>query len=51
MGDGIILGSADVQAYVAYLGMAYSIGLAVAICTFLMGYGVWFLIDVFRGGL
>lgn len=49
--DGLVMGSADLQALIGYLGSCYSIGLAVGICTYLAGYGVWMLIDMLRGGL
>ena len=51
MADVLLLGTADITEFVGYLGTAYAVGLGVGICTFVMGYGVWFLLDVFRGGL
>ena len=51
MADALLLGTADINEFVGYLGTAYAVGLGVGICTFVMGYGVWFLLDVFRGGM
>lgn len=51
MADALLLGTEGITEYVGYLGTAYAVGLGVGISTFVMGYGVWFLLDVFRGGL
>lgn len=51
MPDGYFCGNADIQALVRYLGQAFTLGLGVGVILFCAGYGVYMLIDLFRGGL
>lgn len=51
MADSIFCDSANFTALVAYLGQAFAVGLGTALVMFMVGYGVWFVIDLIRGGI
>lgn len=50
MVDSLFMSSGDVSSLVAYLGQAFALGVGVGVCTFALGYGVWFVMDMLRGG-
>lgn len=49
--DELLLSSGQLATMVGYLGESFGIGLTLGIVLFMMGYGVWMIIDFFRGGL
>ena len=49
--DELVLESEQLAVLVGYLGESFGIGLTLGIVLFMMGYGVWMIIDFFRGGL
>lgn len=51
MADSIFVDSANFSALVSYLGQAFAMGLGIAVAMFVMGYGVWFVVDLLRGGI
>lgn len=51
MGDAYFVSADEMSALVGYLGQGFGIGLGVALALFVAGYGVYFLMDLFRGGL
>lgn len=51
MADSIFVDGANFGALVAYLGQAFAMGLGIAIVMFVLGYGVWFVVDLIRGGI
>lgn len=51
MTDELFIGAADMADLVGYLGQAFALGLGVGICLFFLGYAVWFVMDLVRGGI